>query len=697
MLSRSYRRQLPFGLGRRLLSTLSYFVYSTAILFAAALPLSAGAAEVIVDNNAVGAQDASRTFTGKWCKSSGTNPYGGTSLYSCGTGKDTYRWTPTIAAAGKYSVYLWWSTHANRSATVPITISTGTATDTKTVNQKVNGGQWNLLGTYDFKAGTTGFVELSDAGGLALADAVRLVSGATPPNTSERDAARLLTQATYGPTLTSIASVATKGPATWIDEQFLLTTTSYYDTIKTLVTTPDTDPFQWFQEAIWKQAINGTSQLRQRVGFALSEIFVVSQRDGDLNNAPLALASYFDMLNRNAFGNFRKLMEDVTLHQAMGLYLDMMTSDKEDAASGRMPNENFPRELLQLFTIGLEQLNQDGTVKLGTGGKPIPTYDQDVILGFAKAFSGWSWGTNPKTDDGFRYGPYPLPVNFWRTNMQSFPTHHSTGTKLLLNGVTLPGGQTPEKDLADALDNIFNHPNVGPFLAKQLIQRLVTSNPSPAYVSRVAGAFNNNGAGVRGDMKAVIKAILLDNEARSLTVAAGNTFGKLREPVIRVANLARAFNAKSPSGQYGFWYLESSEYGVGQAHMRSPSVFNFFHPDYSPEGAFTTAKLFAPEFEIATDTTIITSTDVLFSLVFYSWGGGTRETKLDYASFIPLAGDAAKLIDKLGLVMCAGNLSPTTRGAAIDAVNAIPAAETANRVKNAVYILAASPDFAIQR
>jgi Protein of unknown function (DUF1800) len=252
--------------------------------------------------------------------------------------------------------------------------------------------------------------------------------------------------------------------------------------------------------------------------------------------------------------------------------------------------------------------------------------------------------------------------------------------------------------LKDALDNIFNHPNVGPFIGKQLIQRLVTSNPSTGYISRVAAVFNNNGAGVRGDMKAVIKAILMDNEARSPTVAAGAQFGKQREPVVRFGNLVRAFNGASTSGRYGFWSLESVEYGMGQAHFKSPSVFNFYQPDYAPQGPIADAKLVAPEFQISTDTQMISSSNLMKYLIFYGYGvDDATRVNLNFASVQSLASDPAALVDKLDVLLTAGNLSAQTRAAIITAVSAMPTTQLKERTQAAVYLIALSPDFVIQK
>ena len=284
------------------------------------------------------------------------------------------------------------------------------------------------------------------------------------------------------------------------------------------------------------------------------------------------MSSYMDLLNRNAFGNYRTLLREVTLHPAMGYYLNMIESEKDDEARGIHPNENYAREVLQLFSIGLVQLNIDGTPKVGTDGKPLATYGEAQVKGFAKAFSGWTFASqNPSQPDSFHDANEELDSN-WTTPMRAFASAHSPGPKALLNGVTLPAGQTPEKDLDDAIDVIFNHPNVGPFIGRQLIQRLVTSNPSPAYVARVARTFNDNGSGVRGDLKAVVRAILLDPEARDVSLAAGDRYGKQREPVVRFASFLRALGAKSRNGINSIHYLDSADNGLGQSPLLAPPV-----------------------------------------------------------------------------------------------------------------------------
>ncbi len=519
-----------------------------------------------------------------------------------------------------------------------------------------------------------------------------LPSGTPTP----RDAARFLTQATFGPTQTELDRLPQLGYQAWLNEQFSATAAShvaYLDAAKAAGIEINT---HHTMEPFWAQALAGRDQLRARVMFALSELFVISNASGPLEGEAIALSSYVDMLNRNAFGNFRQLLEEVTLHPAMGAYLNLLQNDKEDTATGREPNENYAREVLQLFSIGLYQLNPDGTLKLDAGGLPIPTYNQTTIENFAKVFTGWNHAGNDQTMAWrWRY-----PERNFRAPMEAWPTHHSTGEKVLLNGARLPANQTAQKDLKDALDNIFNHPNVGPFVARQLIQRLVTSNPSPGYVYRVANVFNGNGQNVRGDLKAVVRAILLDYEARSADVIANQGFGKQREPVLRFSALLRAFNPRSNTGKMRIWNLESPLWGMGQNPLYAPTVFNFFQPGYAQPGAMTEAGLVAPEFQITTETSIIGSSNTLRGVAFHGVTWDQDQLTLDYAPLLPLAvnpGNAGQLLDQLNLLLLANGMTGETRMRVLAAVNTIPANDQLGRVKMAIYLILLSPEFAIQK
>lgn len=545
-------------------------------------------------------------------------------------------------------------------------------------------------------------------GGLATSGAgLPGGGGAAPaqPAAAERpsavDAARFLAQATFGATsLEEIEALRTDGFERWLWNQFNAPTmlhTAYLDEQRQR-DGQNKARDEMSYEAIWQQWLTGEDQLRGRVAFALSQIMVVSNVAPDLR--PYAMSSYMDLLNRNAFGNYRTLLGEVTLHPTMGYYLNMLESEKDDAARGIHPNENYAREVLQLFSIGLVELNQDGSPRL-SGGKPIPTFGEAEVKGFAKAFSGWSFASLDATrPEQFHKGDQNLDSN-WTTPMKAFASKHSTESKKLLGTSTLPSGQSAQKDLDDALDVIFHHPNVGPFIGRQLIQRLVTSNPSPEYIARVAGTFNNNGAGVRGDLKAVVRAVLLDPEAR-VPPAQSASYGKQREPVIRFATFLRALRAKSQSGSNRIHYLDSADDGLGQSPLLAPSVFNFFSPNYRQPGALAAAGLVAPEFQITTETSVVGSLNFFARLInSEGYGGGENKLVLDLAPLQALASDPAALATRLDVLLFAGQMSTTTRARITSMLTAMPGGTSANnmkrRVKAALIVTAVSPDFVIQK
>jgi uncharacterized protein (DUF1800 family) len=432
------------------------------------------------------------------------------------------------------------------------------------------------------------------------------------------------------------------------------------------------------------------------VALALSEILVVSDQSSALGNQPYALASYMDLLARDAFGNFRQLLEDVTLSPTMGLYLNMLGNDKEDPSTGQNPNENYAREILQLFSIGLLETFPDGTLRLDANGLPLPTYDQGTVMGLARVFTGWSFGGNDTTDPDLFYGPtenYLLPMAAW-------PSHHSDGAKKLLDGAMTPAGQTPQQDLKTALDDVFDHPNVGPFLARLLIQRLVTSNPSPGYVYRVGQAFADNGHGVRGDLAAVVRAILLDYEARSEAVTGDQGYGHLREPIVRLGGLLRAFHATAPSGKLRLWYLEDPTFGLGQNPLRSPTVFNFFKPDFSLPGPVAAAGLASPEYQILTETTAIGGANFVTDFINggFTDGDGTADLiTLDLSSQAAIAGDPAQLVDSLDLVLMADGMSPEMRSILLTALADPSLADPGDRARAALRLIVTSPEYLVQR
>lgn len=535
------------------------------------------------------------------------------------------------------------------------------------------------------------------------------------------NAARFLTQATFGPTDSSIADVQSAGYATWIDQQEAMPVSASHQSYieSRLAALQATNPaakigYPDFFNSFWKQAATGPDQLRQRVKLALSEIFVISFNGVLLDTR--GVASYYDMLGANAFGNYRALLEAVTLHPMMGTYLTHLGSVKEDPNTGEEPDQNFAREIQQLMSIGLYQLNQDGSLQTDGSGSPISTYSTSDIDGLSKVLTGFSWYSPKPTMVGGKatFNGGSRDPNATVTPMIAYPSYHSISSKSFL-GVTIPASTTPDPsgDLKIALDTIFNHPNVGPFIGRQLIQKLVTSNPSPAYIARAAAVFNDDGTGVRGNLGAVVKAILLDPEARDDTAVSSQTFGKLREPVVRVANWMRAFNATSDSG---WWQVGSTSGAVslGQSVMFSPSVFNFWRPGYSPPNTTLGAlNLVAPEFQSVNVSSVSAYIINIHAVVFTGLGAKSAATGVSdiystYAKEIALANDSAALTDRINTLVLYGQMSASLRSRILDAVNVIriptPPATTAqinaalkSRVSTAVYMALASPEYLAQR
>jgi uncharacterized protein (DUF1800 family) len=519
--------------------------------------------------------------------------------------------------------------------------------------------------------------------------AVRLADneGVGPEGPSEQDAVRLLDQAAFGPTMAAIVRVRELGYDGWITEQMNAPQSGFLGYLDAV--SGETLSANHVQEAWFQAAIAGPDQLRQRVANALLEIMVVGSTNG-LEGASHAHAAYMDVLMRNAFGNFRTLLEHVTLNPAMGRYLDMLRSQREDPASGRNPSENYARELLQLFSIGLYQLHPDGTMKIGADGQPIPTYGQAEVEGFARVFTGWTMNQVPLPAENF-FAP-----SDWRNPMVPMSRYHSYSAKTLLDGEVIPVSTfvDPEGDLRKALDNVFRHPNVGPFIGRQLIQRLVTSNPSPGYVDRVARVFDDNGMGVRGDLAAVVRAILLDVEARSAEIAREPVYGHLREPMIRFVALVRAFNGRAASQKFRIWNLQND---MGQAPFRSPSVFNFFAPDYARPGEIADAGLVSPEFQITSETTTIRASNTIRNLVYRGYGSSADQIVLDFSAEQALAATPPLLVDRLDTLLFAGRLSSEARTIVVNAVAGVSESRPLDRVRMAVYLLVTSPEYLIQK
>jgi len=449
--------------------------------------------------------------------------------------------------------------------------NTGTTTGTTTGN---NGGN-NDNGGGDTTGNTTGNNTGGQTGGntdTGTGDA-NTFNAAANLDPQDIDAARFLMQATFGPSQKSIDEFrAFSSKSAWIDAQMNLpvSLTQPYTRANSNGSNRVPRHTPW-----WNNVTDEPDQLRQRVAFALSQIFVVSDLDYTLGNAQYGMSDYYDMLSRNAFGNYRNLLEDVTLHPVMGVYLSMVRNEKANAAEKIRPDENYAREVLQLFSIGLFNLNNRGEII--NPGNPQPTYSQNTVEEFARVFTGWEfpvsryWGDTALTDEAFV------------GRMVPDGNYHDYGAKTLLNGQVIPAGLSVQDDIKAALDNIFLHPNVGPFISKQLIQRLTTSNPSPEYVERVAQVFNNNGNGERGNLGAVVKAILLDVEAQQ-GINVNPDFGKIREPNIKLAHYWRTLEAYTGPEANGVhntadFTLDALDEMGGQAVMRSKSVFNFYLPD----------------------------------------------------------------------------------------------------------------------
>lgn len=526
-------------------------------------------------------------------------------------------------------------------------------------------------------------------------------SGAQHQPVTDADAVRFLEQATWGPNEAEIRELQQKGFEQFLDEQFAAPTSSL-GTYPYMDPAPDVgcpefmsnaavcrrDNYSAFplQIRFFRNALGKRDQLRQRVAFALSQIFVVSAK---VVRQPYALSHYQDLLSGHAFGNFRELLYTVTLSPAMGRYLNMANNAKANPESGVAPSENFARELLQLFSTGVFKLNTDGTLLRNAAGRPIPVYDQETIEGFSRALTGWTYPKQPGSSTQRVANP-----PYFIGQMVAVETNHDTSAKKLLDGVMLPAGQSAIQDLNAAIDNIFNHPNVGPFIGKQLIQHLVTSNPSPAYVSRVAGVFNDNGHGIRGDMKAVIREILLDPEARG-DAKPDPGYGKLREPAKFIAGLMRALGGKSDGV-----FLNLHSMAMGQGIYNAPSVFNFYPHDYPLQRT----NLVSPVSAIYTTTTALNRANFVHFLLYGNSAispdptvAGATGTEVDLSPLVALADNPEKLMDKLSLVLMHKTMTSDMRDIIIQAIKAVPLDDPVTRARTAVYLVATSPQYQVER
>lgn len=497
------------------------------------------------------------------------------------------------------------------------------------------------------------------------------------------EASRFLSQATFGPNVDEINRLSTIGTNAWLSEQFSKPQRLhfvYMNAAQSTVAPGDRLREDQFFESFWQQAITGDDQLRQRVAFALSQIFVISYQNSTLASNARGVANYYDTLGAYAFRNFRDLLQAVTLHPMMGVYLSAL--DNKKTAGTVEPNQNYAREVMQLFTIGLVKLNPDGT----TATPYAETYTGDDIRGMADVFTGWSWSDSRD------------PNRDWLP-MKNYPVDHEMAAKVMpgltASGLTIPANTSGEASLKIALDTLFMHPNTGPFIGRRLIQRLVTSNPSRAYVGRVAAAFADNGQGVRGDMKAVIKAVLMDREAR--TVPTSNSAGKLREPVIRLANWMRAFHATSSSGRFRMYSTDDPLSRLAQTPMRAPSVFNFYRPDYQPPNTQISAvHLFSPEMQITEEMSVTGYLNFMHDTI-QSGTGVSSDIKADYTAELALAGTPELLVNRVDLLLMQSQMSFALRNQIIGAINSNPNNSKINKVYLAIFLTMASPEYIVQK
>ena len=534
-------------------------------------------------------------------------------------------------------------------------------------------------------------------------------------------ASRFLGHATLGADYETIEALAAGSFSDWIDTQmampvsFLLkdNVDELYQMAVDSMTFYGTDMtdyeqrYRHFAFAWTKYMVESPDLLRARVALALSEIFVLSS-EPDFDDKPRMVADYYDIFLRNAFGNYRTILEEVTYHPGMGRYLTHLNNPKTDIDANKFPDENYAREIMQLFSIGLFELNPDGTPVLDANGNLIETYNSEDIVELAKVFTGFSWG------DAIFFGINGTPSDDSEvTPMQVFNTDHEPGPKTLLNGLNIPDRNPVDgdADVADVLDFLTNHQNTGPFMALRLIQRLVKSNPSPEYVERISSVFADNGSGVRGDIGAVVKAILLDQEARDCAVVNQPFTGMLREPIVRHTQLIRAFNASVPNGSGVYRNdMDIILSDQQQRPMTAPSVFNFFTPDYQPIGPIEQNGLVAPEFQILDSRTIIgygsnlerwldDDDDLmeysdLFDDEIYDH---SKEAYPDFSDELALADNANihRLVERLNIILAHGQLKETTRANIVSTLQQVPENQAEFRVRMGIFLVMFSPDYMV--
>lgn len=579
------------------------------------------------------------------------------------------------------------------------------------------GGQSTATATMDTQA----IGESAQAAGIVLVKS-------TPPTpdyaastaTTTIDAHRFLSQATFGPSASSVADVKARTYGAWIDGQLVMPLGISHQQLATERNAATGGKHQFFY-GFWQKALSSPDQLRQRMAFALSQIFVVSFADQCGASSGIGVASFYDTLTKNAFGSYRDLLQAISLHPMMGCYLSHLRNQKADPATGRVPDENYAREILQLFSIGLVQLNNDGTPKRDAAGKEIESYSQGDVSELARVFTGFSWDCpDYPADNCFKFWGTATRAGFpdpWTIPMKGYPKFHDGGGKSILGRSVTP--QTdPMASLKQALDIIAAHPNVAPFISKQIIQRFVTSNPSKAYVSRVAAKFTSSG----GNLGQTLKAALLDDEARNPNLAQGASYGKVKEPILRYSHLLRAYAATSTSGYYLIGNTREAAYGLNQAPMFSPSVFNFYRPGYVAPGSKTAGlAMVAPELQIADETSMAGYISFLANTIStgvgnygYDGRGVGPDVQFPFnlsTSHIArkLAENPPELAEQINTALFGGAMSTELKADLIEAMNSIDYRSRTSptqsqidstfqrRVWTALTLAVASPEFLVQK
>ncbi len=492
-------------------------------------------------------------------------------------------------------------------------------------------------------------------------------------------AARLLDQTTFGPTLSDMQHVQSIGLNAYIAEQIATPVTPLPDVANPTPAQCLNNPTYCAQSEWWQVALTGNDQLRQRVAFALSEMFVVSTNS--ING--YFITPFHNILAKDAFANFSTLMKDVTLSPAMGAYLNMLNSAKP--GNGQIANENCAREMMQLFTTGTDQLNPDGSLVLDSSGNPMPVYTQAQVQAFARAYTGWTYATAA----GAAPAKFPNYTANFDDPMAAVESAHDMASKILLNGTTLPAGQTAEKDLDGALVNIFAHPNVGPFVCRQLIQHLVASNPTPAYVARIAAVFADNGSGVRGDLAAVVNAILMDPEARAGDSDPTAEGGHLREPILYLTAVMRALSFTNTDANSFYGYLNGDTSPLGQVPYAAPSVFNFFPPSYVIPGT----NVAAPEFSLE-NTAAVTLRLTLANRLVYNGISGFKVDLSATSALGLMAATPSNLVDSLDILFTHAQMPANMKTAIINHISTLK--DPAQRVRVATYLVITSSQYKIE-